>query len=417
MPEPSPTRFTMVPARRSNEPTARRRARRILYVLYLAAALSVAATAISVANGRSGREAPPAEPEGRSLAHAAAMSYLSGGPLNVPHAASFDPEQAAPPATGRAEGEGGPPLPYRSLSWVGFTPQHFGSKELGFTDFEIHHFLVMLPAPEEPDRDGNEAGTEPAPTASPRERPGTRASRGATPSASPSRSADGSPTTSPSATPSATPSGSPSGSPSATPSGSPSASPTPGAGPQVLRLDVPVLLSAQGPRLAAAPAFSARGDQPGQAVGQGDYTGYRDLVTPVGDRVKEQVGRWAHAYVTGDSAALLALTGDQNADHRYVGLSGFTLPDSARSVQVLSAIRASGGRLIVRVRVLLARAPQAGTAPEEPPEGATAGRFTVHADFDLLVGAPEGVRPPVLAWGPAGSAAGLEPFSNAYTTR
>ncbi|URM98917.1 hypothetical protein LUW76_33840 [Actinomadura madurae] len=126
------------------------------------------------------------------------------------------------------------------------------------------------------------------------------------------------------------------------------------------------------------------------------------------EAAKHQIAQWARAYTNGDSAGLLTLTGDQNPRHRYVGLSGFTLPDSADAVRITSAIRASNGRVVARTRVLLAKAVPNGTASD----GQVA-RFLAFADFDLLVAAPNGARPLILAWGPAGSAAGLEPYSNA----
>ncbi|URM98915.1 hypothetical protein LUW76_33830 [Actinomadura madurae] len=64
MPVESPTRFTMVPARRSSEPTARRRARRILVVLFLSASLSVVAVAVALAKGRTNVDLSPLTPRG-----------------------------------------------------------------------------------------------------------------------------------------------------------------------------------------------------------------------------------------------------------------------------------------------------------------------------------------------------------------
>jgi hypothetical protein len=392
MPEQSPTRFTMVPARRSSEPTARRRARRIVGTLFLASALSVVAIFLALVNrGAPATNLSSVRPEGRDLAYTAAVNYLAGSSLNVPHAGSFDPEEADLAATGLYAGERSPPLPYRSLSWVGFTPQHFGSEKAGFTDFEVHHFLVVLAGP------GDPVATEPPPASSPAATPRRR---------SPSPGRSGTPSDRPSADPSATQSAAPD------PSSAPS--PTSTSGPEMQQLDVSVLLTRQGPRLAAAPAFSAWRGLAGGSGGNGDYSNYGSLVTDIGDPVKKQIARWAKAYVTGDSAELLAITGDQDARHRYAGLSGFTLPDSDQSVQALSSIKAFGGRLVVRVRVLLARTAPPGTVATGPQKEEVP-QFTTFADFDLLVGAPTGAQPPVVAWGPAGSAAELEPFSNALS--
>ncbi|OLT35462.1 hypothetical protein BJF79_32405 [Actinomadura sp. CNU-125] len=192
----------------------------------------------------------------------------------------------------------------------------------------------------------------------------------------------------------------------------------------MLQLDVPILITAQGPRLAAVPAFAVWEGGAGAPEGEGDYTNYGNLLADVSAPVETQIAAWAEAYVTGDSNALLTLTGDQDSSHYYIGLRGFTLPDSPSAVQIQSAIQGSGGRVIVRVRILLSRAVPGATPngrPNGTPDGAPAEtpdagpQFASYADFDLLVGAPTGARPPVLAWGPAGSAAELEPYHNALT--
>ncbi|MEU6037478.1 hypothetical protein ABZ801_18925 [Actinomadura sp. NPDC047616] len=402
MPEQSPTRFTMVPARRSSEPTARRRARRILGALFLAAGLSVVATVVALAKGSTKPDLSSVDPQGRDLAYTAAVNFLAGTRQNVPHAESFKPETAVnQTADGRST-----PLDYRSLSWVGFSPQHFGSEKLGFTDFEVHHFLVVLGSP----------GEQPSQT--------PKASSGA-PSGRPSTQPGGRPATAPSgqtSVPGAA--GSPSASSTVSPqtgppvSASPTATATASGGAEaaapasnVLQLDVPVLLDPKGPLLAASPALSVWKNGVGKVGGRADYTNFSGLTTQVGNATKNQILRWAGAYSTGDSAGLLAVTGDQNDSHRYAGLSGFSLADSPQAVQILSAIKSGNGQVIVRVRILLARAAPAGTVPGQ--NGADQ-RFTTFADFDLLVGAT-GAQPPVLAWGPAGSAAELEPYYNAFT--
>jgi hypothetical protein len=396
----------MVPARRSSEPTARRRARRIVGVLFLAAGLSIAAVFLSLSGGDTRTDLSAVDPRGRELASAAAVDYLAGGSQTVPHAASLDPEQLAKVPADLASGQGGVPLSYRSLNWIGFTPQRFGSEETGFTAFEVHHFLVALSGPA--------GGTTPQPSPGAGNRQEAASPR-PTPSASPSGSPTPGNTTAPTTGATPTPTAS---SPATTP---PATAAPPGDDVQapasnMLQLDVPVLLSEQGPRLAAAPAFAAWKGGAGSPEGTGDYTNYNRLLTEVSDPAKNQIAAWARAYATGDSNTLLTLTGDQDGSHYYLGLSGFTLPDSPSAVQIQSAIRVSGGRLIVRVRVLLARAVPGGTvAGEKARDGGSSHQFVSYADFDLLVGAPAGAQPPVLAWGPAGSAAELEPYHNALT--
>jgi hypothetical protein len=394
MPEQSPTRFTMVPARRSNEPTARRRARRILNALFLAAALSVVAVFVALSKGQAEADLSTVDPKGRALAYTAAVNQLMGVQQNVPHATTFDPEDAAGAATNLSAGRPSAPLPYQSLSWAGFTPQHFGSQKAGYTDFEVHHFLVVL---------GTPAGSPGASAAA-----GKAKATPTVPATSPTASA---PATSP--TNSTVPSAAGSPSPAATPTEDTGTNGTAAPASNVLQLDVTVLLTSQGPRLAAVPAFSVWRGGLGAAAGKGDYTNYSDLTRDVSEAVKSQVARWAQAYVNGDSAGLLAITGDQNSDHRYLGLSGFTLPNSNQGVQILSAITVARGQLIIRVRVLLARAVPGGTVSGGK---GTDQQFTTYADFDLLVGAPTGAQPQIVAWGPAGSAAELEPYSNAQAS-
>ncbi|MEO3826347.1 hypothetical protein [Actinomadura sp. B10D3] len=395
MPEQSPTRFTMVPARRSSEPTARRRARRILGALFLSASLSVVAVMMSLAKESAEPDLSSVDPEGRDVAYAAAVNFLAGARQDVPHADTFDPEAAMnmPGDKPRA------PLDYRSLGWVGFTPQRFGSEEVGFTEFEVHHFLVVLDPPAVTPPQGPKS---PSPQSPPRNRGSQDSPRSPGPG-----TGGGSPA--PSGQPRPPQAPAPSGSPAA-PSGSPApggagGTPAPPPGTNVLQLDVPVLLDTKGPRLAAAPAFGTWKNGDRGANGRGDYSNYSTLATEVSDAAKNQILLWAKAYATGDAVGLLAITGDQNSGHSYVGLSGFTLPDSPEAVQILSAIRAANDQLIVRVRVRLARAATGGND--------AAGQFTTFADFDLLVGGRTGAQPPILAWGPAGSAAELEPYSNA----
>ncbi|WP_344587263.1 hypothetical protein [Actinomadura vinacea] len=360
---------------------------------------------VSLTKGSSKPDLSSLDPKGRDLAHTAAVNFLAGDQQNLPHAESFDPRAAAnQTANGRST-----PLDYRSLNWVGFSPQHFGSEKAGFTDFEVHHFLVVLGAPGEPSAQDSQTPRAPS------------GARSAQPSASPSGPPSGGPPSASGGQPSAPPPGSPPGSPPAGETGSPQPSPSTSASPtaggdtgdapasNVLQLDVPVLLDPKGPVLAASPALSVWKNGVGKAGGRGDYTNYSGLTTEVSDAAKNQILRWARAYATGDSAGLLAITGDQDGSHRYAGLSGFTLADAPQAVQILSAIKSADGQIIVRARILLARAAPAGTVPGG---NVPARPFTTFADFDLLVG-ETGAQPPVLAWGPAGSAAELEPYYNA----
>ncbi|MEV5709695.1 hypothetical protein [Actinoallomurus sp. NPDC052274] len=416
MPAESPTRFVMVPARRSNEPTARKRARRILGVLFLAAGLSVVAVFFSLVKGSTKPDLSTVDPKGRDLAYTAAVNFLSGAYQAVPRANTLNPDDLAKAGPDLLTGQSSAPLRYQSLSWVGFTPEHFGSARSGFVDFEVHHFLVVLPD------SSSSPSTAPSPTAPSRGNGAPRAKKTSPAQGTgPQAGQPGTPTTG--AGSNAPTSGVPGAAPTAGSSAGPNASPSPSSttpgdvaqapASNVLKLDVPLLMTPQGPRLSAAPTFSVWTGGAGAPNGVGDYTNFGGLTVDVSEPVKNQIAAWAKAYVNGDTTSLLAITGDQNSHHHYVGLSGFTLPDSPEAVQIMSAIKADKGQLVVRARVMLARSSSGGTVSGT---NGTTQQFVTFADFDLLVGAPAGAQPPILSWGPAGSAAELEPYSNALNS-
>lgn len=384
MPQPNTTRFAMVPARRSDQPTAARRARRTLMVLALCAALGVASFLVTLGRANKPVDLSGVQPQGRDLAYVAAQEFIDGRPLDVPHAASFKPQDASLSGPGDAV-----PFPMESMTWTGYTREDFGSKTTGVTSFEIHHFMVQPKAP------------DPQPSTS------------ATPSSSsplgnqPSAPVKGTTAQGPPAANTPSPTAAPTTAvplPAQTDS-----APPPGA----LMLDVPVLLTADGPRLAAAPAFSLWSQASASAAGAGDYTNYTGQTAQAPQPVVDQIGRWATAYAGSDAEALRALTGDQDPGHRYQGLSGFEVGPGGSAVQILSAINADHGRMIVRVRVALVYAPAAPTVPDAAGAAGAPASYQTYADYDLLIGNPGGAQPPVLAWGPSGSAADLEPYSNA----
>jgi hypothetical protein len=386
MPETPTKQFTMVPARRSDEPTATKRARRILRTLWAAAGLSVLAILFSLSRDTEAPDLSTVNPQGRSLAEAAARDFLAGRVQRVPHAVSFKPDEAS----AESPTSPGSPFPYEALTWTGYSPEKFGSKSLGYSSFEIHHFLVLPSAP--------------TPT------PGGDASPSVAASPKPTHKRPGS-GTSPSTTPSA-----PGTQPSLTPAPGETTPGTTPQAPQPISLDVPVMLTPRGPRLAAAPSFGIWNQADSANAGAGDYTNFQNLrVNPPG-QVLVQVGRWATAYATNDGEALRTLTGDQNPGHRYMGLGGFTVPNDSGAVQVLSALRSTQNRIIARVRILLVRPRVSQTVPSnKTPEAGngTAGDFRSYLDFDLLIADPYAAQPPIQAWGPAGSAAELEPYHNA----
>lgn len=142
-------------------------------------------------------------------------------------------------------------------------------------------------------------------------------------------------------------------------------------------------------------------------VAAADYTeGYTQTSTSVPDAVASSVEKWVAAYTTGgtNSDALRTATDDKDKGRRYDGLG---LPKAGELQQIVNSVPVGGAEtgkpagLIVQVRVGL-------------PLPAANG-LTLSSTYDLYV-VTEGdpAQPPVVAWGPAGSATELTPYlSNA----
>lgn len=130
----------------------------------------------------------------------------------------------------------------------------------------------------------------------------------------------------------------------------------------------------------------------------------------ISNALSQRVSSWATEYAKSgvDSAALKALTGDQDPNHQYSGLGGWTL---ATAPQILSAaappVNEAGDRqtgIILRVALVMS------------PPGANGG--TVRSEYDVWVqatGSNDDVAP-IVAWAPAGSYSLMYPYMNARTT-
>lgn len=161
--------------------------------------------------------------------------------------------------------------------------------------------------------------------------------------------------------------------------------------PRTYLLTVTVLLTPDGPVLAASPALSPL--PTGAKVKPLNYTRYKQV--ELSPAARAQIDDWARAYAADDGRGLYTVTGDTDQTRTYRGLGGFT---AATPVAIDSAVALGDQEnLVVRARVRLTSA-----------EG-----FAADAEFDLLIGAATSGRPNVLAWGPAGSGAELVPFGNA----
>lgn len=350
MPKNSPTKWSLVPARRSNEATATKRARRTIVVLLVAALAGPLSFLLTVARGAPELDLSPIVPEGRSIADAAAYQFLTGQPVTVPSANTLDVDDLR-----FIRGSGGKPtMPYptSSITWDRFEKLTFtGPTEL-VANFEIHKFLVIPAIPE---------------------------ASGAYLEQDPADAGEEQPTTDPNAL----------------------------RVPQML--EVPILLSSEGPRLAAAPAFSPWAPASESQYGVADYSDFNTGQTvDVPPQVTAQVSRWAKAYAEDDRETLLTVTGDTNKDHVYMGLGGFTIPAEGSQVQILTATNGGPETLILRVRVRMQENTTAGAANEEQLP------HTSVQDFDLFVKNPNSALPPIESWGVAGSAAGHSPHGNAF---
>lgn len=183
-----------------------------------------------------------------------------------------------------------------------------------------------------------------------------------------------------------------------------------------------------------------------------DYGNYEDVTTNLDARVRDSIERWVQIYpqAGADDADLLGITGDQNQDHTYRGLGGWT----GELVNIRSAVPVEPNtdlegyvvQVIVRLQAPANVDPTTGepnTSPSATPEEGEEGTEetlesdnsqpqssesenslgtqetapsskSVLATYDLYV-LYDGTQaqPPVVAWGAAGSLPTLTPYMNA----
>ncbi len=177
------------------------------------------------------------------------------------------------------------------------------------------------------------------------------------------------------------------------------------------QLSVLVLLTGDGPAigapLSALPVATVDGGQ----LEAADLSSV-EVEGDVGRaRVTERLGEWATAYAADDRAELQELAGDTRSGVTYLGLGGYTV-DSVRLLGAFPATIEQGRVVVGRVRIAMVE--PAAADGEDASSEEDADLFTV--DLDVLVAEFDTQLPKVIAWGPAGSAASLEPFHNAVVT-
>lgn len=172
---------------------------------------------------------------------------------------------------------------------------------------------------------------------------------------------------------------------------------------------VPMVLQ-QGsyPHLAAVPAVSPMVLQDGKAVEgltptlNADASGSQ---LQASSEVTKVINDWAKAYASGGVASeeLKRVTGDPNLNQIYNGLGGWTA-NTVRIDGVMPPPSIEGATGFV-VRVTLELTPPAGSGPSVP------------SSYDVWVNqsSAEQANPPVVAWGPAGTASQLTQYMNAET--
>lgn len=151
------------------------------------------------------------------------------------------------------------------------------------------------------------------------------------------------------------------------------------------------------PVLAAQPSFMAKVVAQSNSVTSPKPLSSTDDIPPL---VKDRIGRWAEAYVNGDSAALQVLVNDEAAPTGgvYAGLQGFFCDGTCAFVKWAAPSTRLDGFAIVRVELVLT--------------GIGANGRTVSNELDLLVRGWMTDAPRVQAWGPAGTGSLLDPYSN-----
>lgn len=158
-------------------------------------------------------------------------------------------------------------------------------------------------------------------------------------------------------------------------------------GERLFHLDVVMLLTDDGPVLAAQPSLAAAAgiDQDALPAPLDYHQAGEQLAAS--EEVREALTVWARAYGADDRDALRSSVGDSDASAEYVGVGGFELADDVAVLRVLPGTEED--TQVVRLQVLFA---------DERRDGAR-----VSAEYDLLVTQASTSLPHVVAWGPAGT--------------
>lgn len=416
MPKISPSRFTMVPLRKSSEPTAARRARIIMGCLGVAALMGPTALGVSLVNSNKAVDFSEVDPTGRGIADAAAFQMASNETVRVPTAKTFDPESVVTPRDVTSQDAVDLPYPVDEVTWTGFDVNTFTD---GTTDqtFEVHKYLLVPDVDEYVDDYLVESGQKdapaeeeaaPAPAPAPSDDKGDDKGDDDKPADDEVRTGNTSTSTEDTDTGDEPAADTDADTDEATPEEEEPANDQEAIienGVTPYQLEVSVLLTNDGPRLAGAPSLAPWTAAEEAPAGSGDYSNYNTLRTEANTQTARQIGRWAVAYAEDDRETLLTLTGDSDPAHEYPGLGGWSVPDAGSPVQVLYAIEVNEGQQLLRVRVLMEDARTDPESNENP--------YRMYSDFDVLVDSPESATPQIVSWGAAGAGASLSPYSTA----
>ena len=153
-------------------------------------------------------------------------------------------------------------------------------------------------------------------------------------------------------------------------------------------LDVTMLLTAQGPVLAAQPALLPYEGPRSSTTRRLDYSQFTTGTQPSQPLVTTAVARWAEAFLANDSDALQAIVRDPGNADPYVGIDGFSL-EAAPVIVNSVPVTGEAGTRIVQVTLLVS--------------SERANGFATSLSYDLRVEGTSTQSPSVTAWGPPGS--------------
>lgn len=166
-------------------------------------------------------------------------------------------------------------------------------------------------------------------------------------------------------------------------------------------LDVTMLLTAQGPVLAAQPALLPYEGPASSDTRRLDYSQFTTGTEETQPLVASAVARWAQAFLSNDSDELQAVVRDPGNADPYVGIDGFTLEEAPAIVNSVPVTGEPGTR-IVQVKLLVS--------------SERANGFVTSLSYDLRVEGTSTQSPSVTAWGPPGTP-DLERYQNSPRRR